>query len=127
VVVAFEPQVLEHLVIQALQLDRRPLLGSRRGSAAHVVVRLAGEVEHGELTPHDISCTIVRPRRLLDGVERAEPDARALPSRVTNLRGILARRAAPHTAVLGDLAAVLAVVASAALHYLLFLVLLLGY
>jgi hypothetical protein len=110
-VVALE-HLLQHLVIQVLQLDYLLLLlppgrRRRRRRPTHVVVRLAGEVEHGEVAAHGVGRTVVCPRRLLGSVERAEPDARALSAGVADLRRELAGGAAAHAAVLGVLAQII--------------------
>jgi hypothetical protein len=100
--------LLQHLVVQVLQLDYLLLpAGRRRRRPTHVVVRLVGEVEHGEVAAHGVGRTVVCPRRLLGSVERAEPDARALSAGIAVLRRELSGGAAAHAAVLGVLAQII--------------------
>jgi hypothetical protein len=128
-VLAVVEEVVEDLVVQALELDllrvpagpppRRGAGGGgrrrRRRPAAPPARRparddLAGEVEHGGGAALGERRPVVRPRGLLGRVERAEPHPGPAALRVADLGCELAPGALPHAAVLGAAGVLAAVV-----------------
>jgi hypothetical protein len=84
----------------ALTVAHADLLRGRGGAATGAVTGDSRrEVEQRLGAPHAERGAVVRRGGLLGRAEGAEPQPRAVPRRVTDLRGVLPPRPPPHTAV----------------------------